>query len=366
MYSASVLRSPILRSRSLATVIAVLAMMSGPPAAANDGPFLSVPAGGIVFQKTDAVSMDKEDLFISENLVRVSYVFKNRTAEDFTTMVAFPLPVYRLYEFEDAEPNFAEFTVRVDGSDVKYNTVVQGVLVKNADTEFAAPSRAQFEPHRDVTDLLEKHGVEIRDLEKSWETANQLSADAKADLIKEGVLREDGDNVIPQWFVKVTYTWEQTFPAGAEIRVEHEYRPQTGYFNEWHLEPFVTEVYEGKRELDAVPALGTTEFNAKCAGFLKRYDIDDTALQWAARQKSAKKRFAFSVVDYILTTATYWSGPIKDFTLTIEKSKDSECIVSVDFDGMKKIGDRRFQAARKNFTPDRDLSVLFIHAYDEF
>ncbi|GMU92027.1 MAG: hypothetical protein AMXMBFR4_10850 [Candidatus Hydrogenedentota bacterium] len=44
--------------------------------------------------------------------------------------------------------------MRVDGRDVKHYTVAQAVRVKNAYTKFAAPNRAQFEPHRDVTDLL--------------------------------------------------------------------------------------------------------------------------------------------------------------------------------------------------------------------
>ncbi|MDZ4858945.1 MAG: DUF4424 family protein [Candidatus Hydrogenedentes bacterium] len=336
-------------------------------AIANDGPFLAVPAGGIHFQKTDAISMDKEDLFISEDKIRVAYVFRNTTAEDFTTEVAFPLPIYSLDEFEGMKPAYANFSVKVNNKLVEFRTIERAVLCKPQEKEWAAPARGQWSPDKDITDALTNHNMPVGEPEKVWEAIDNLSDEALADLVAAGAIVEDYEVRVPKWKVQTAYVWKQTFPVNAELRVEHEYEPQIGYFQEWHLEPFVDEVYAGKMELDAVPKFGTAEFNAKSAPFLKQYDIDQGVLGWAEKQRAAKKRFSFTVVNYILTTAAYWKGPIKEFTLTIEKPQTQEPVaVSTAVDGLKKIDERRFSVTRKDFVPEKDLSVVFIHAYEEF
>ncbi|MBM3291018.1 MAG: DUF4424 domain-containing protein, partial [Candidatus Hydrogenedentes bacterium] len=200
--------------------------------------------------------------------------------------------------------------------------------------------------------------------EQVWEALDKLSKDAQEELIKAGILERGEDYLVPQWKVKTAYVWEQTFPANAETRVEHEYVPQIGYFNEWHLDPYFADVIASKLKLDDVPKFGSPEFNAKNGAFLARYEIDDSIQQWAGKQRAANKRFSFTAVDYILTTAAYWKGPIGDFTLTIEKP-EGIAVMTAAIDGLKKIDDRRFQLKKKDFTPDKDLSIVFIHAYDE-
>jgi hypothetical protein len=46
----------------------------------------------VVLKETDAISLDREDLFISEEEVRVNYEFTNTTDKDVVALVAFPLP----------------------------------------------------------------------------------------------------------------------------------------------------------------------------------------------------------------------------------------------------------------------------------
>src|SRR5437667_12036019 len=75
--------------RHLLTFAATLALAS--PALANDTT-ASSPAGGLVLQRTDAIDMMSEDLFVSADAVRVHYVFRNRTPKDVETVVAFPMP----------------------------------------------------------------------------------------------------------------------------------------------------------------------------------------------------------------------------------------------------------------------------------
>ncbi len=42
--------------------------------------------------KNPKISMQSEDLFISKNIIRVNYQFKNFTTQDITETVLFPLP----------------------------------------------------------------------------------------------------------------------------------------------------------------------------------------------------------------------------------------------------------------------------------
>lgn len=69
---------------------------------------------------------------------------------------------------------------------------------------------------------------------------------------------------------------------------------------------------------------------------------------------------SYSHVPYILTTANNWAGPIKNFKLRIKKDKPST-LVSLCWDGLKKVSDLEFHGERKTFLPKSDLNVLFIH-----
>ena len=70
---------------------AALAALLAAPALANDST-AELAAGGLVLTKTDAIEMRSEDLFISEQAVKVRYVFVNTSAAPVTTRVAFPMP----------------------------------------------------------------------------------------------------------------------------------------------------------------------------------------------------------------------------------------------------------------------------------
>ncbi|HET7502027.1 MAG TPA: DUF4424 family protein, partial [Kofleriaceae bacterium] len=68
-------------------------------------------------------------------------------------------------------------------------------------------------------------------------------------------------------------------------------------------------------------------------------------------------------LNYILKTARNWSGPIGDFHLTIDKG-DARNVLSVCADGLKKTAATRFELRKKDFVPEKDLSVLFVTSRD--
>ena len=46
----------------------------------------------LVLTQSNSISLDKEDLYLSEQEVRVDYVFTNTSAKDIDTLVVFPFP----------------------------------------------------------------------------------------------------------------------------------------------------------------------------------------------------------------------------------------------------------------------------------
>ena len=80
-------------------------------------------AGGIELVRNENVELLAEDLYVSVDEVRVAYRFRNRTDAPVTYLVAFPLPdidmtvpeAENLVIPDDANPNFVDFAVTVDG-----------------------------------------------------------------------------------------------------------------------------------------------------------------------------------------------------------------------------------------------------------
>ena len=103
-----------------------LLILSATSALAKDG-FGGLSATGLTFGQTDAVVMEEEDLFLSVERVRVSYVFHNRSAQDVTGEVIFPLPpvsvggqlesAMNLPE-DRAQENLVSFTASINGAPV--------------------------------------------------------------------------------------------------------------------------------------------------------------------------------------------------------------------------------------------------------
>ena len=77
-----------------------------------------VETGGIQYLKNPHIEMQSEDLYISQQQIRVSYTFKNNSAQDITETVLFPLPeVSAGYDsdFADTAGLINSFRIWADG-----------------------------------------------------------------------------------------------------------------------------------------------------------------------------------------------------------------------------------------------------------
>ena len=171
--------------------ILVLATLLTGPAARADDSFFAVGTGGLVFQKTDGVAMQREDLFLSPDEVRVRYEMRNAGTAPVSGHVAFPLPAvyagdnhYQASNIipDDATPGFLHFTLLVDGQPKQTSMRVWATLAG-----------------RDVTTLLAQNGLGIRTLKlRPQIDPASLPPGALARLKAAGALSDEGGDLVGQ------------------------------------------------------------------------------------------------------------------------------------------------------------------------
>jgi hypothetical protein len=313
------------------------AMMLGAAGAAwaNDST-AALGAGGIVLTESADIRMASEDLFVSKDLIRVRYQFVNESRTPITTRVAFPLPEANMQELSDIDvgwptekgDNVMDFRVVVDGRAVKPEL-----------------ERKAFLKGQDVTAQLTRLGVPISPRPGDVSAAVQkLPASAKAELVRLKLANVTPDFVEPFWVVKNTYHWPQTFPAGRPLAVEHTYKPIAGgsFFSAlgYFQDPRMLDKYYGDYCIDATTRAGLA---SRLKALQKRDGDNAMMVQWT--------------VDYVLTTGKNWKGPIGAFRLTLDKGKPDN-IISFCLDGVRKTGPTTFVVERRNFEPEKDLSVM--------
>jgi uncharacterized protein len=296
-------------------------------------------AGGLEFTTTDAVVMEKEDLYLSPELVKVDYVFRNITSSPVELRVAFPLPrldmriVHGCSEVGIPYPddkNFIRFTTQANGKSVRMEMQEKAFA---GDTE--------------ITPLLKDMNVPIAELSGTLrERLNSLSPADQRRLSEAGAIGEQeycNDGPQPVWNAEVIYHWQQRFEPGAATRISHSYSPVVGSF-------FISP--------DA-KLFGPPDKMSPRDPNLTHFCVDEGT--WRAIRKRAPNGDLVigRNLEYILQTARSWKGPIRDFTLTIDK-QDPQGIVSLCASGIKKIGPTTFQIKKRDFRPDDDLNVLFV------
>ncbi|MCB6179799.1 DUF4424 domain-containing protein [Rhodobacter sp. Har01] len=338
--------------------LAILASTVALPAAANDG-WGGLSATGLTFDQTEAVAMLEEDLFIGIDRVSVDYLFKNTSGADVTGEVIFPLSpvsVWATYESSMNLPqdlsaeDLVDFKVTVDGRPVAVQIDRIAVLEPPYD-ENRPPAQQYDTPGRDVTAEVARLGLPLTlDAEQVRSALLALSPNQKAAAEAAGLAQyyagDPAQNVPPDvyatWSIVTRYHWTQTFPAGAEVKVHHDYvnRPPGGLFY-WADPPEDYQTYLVDRYcIDA----GTSKALMKALAY-----TDETG-QTNAYGTSYN-------IEYVLRTANSWAGPIGKFRLTLDKG-DPKNVISLCADGVKKVGPTTFMIEKTNYTPDRDLDIL--------
>ncbi|QYZ69892.1 DUF4424 family protein [Neotabrizicola shimadae] len=340
--------------RRLLAALALLPL----PALANDG-WGGLSATGLTFGQTEAVAMVSEDLFISPDRIAVDYTFRNVTAQNVTGEVIFPLPPINLMSLEMSSWNLPEdrsrtdllnFRATVDGKRQKVG--IDHVAVVEDPDAWKRPASVQYDtPGRDISALLTRMGIPLTlDVEEIRAVLARLPRSQIQQLRDAGLIAQspwdDADPVpMPAWSVVLRYHWTQTFPAGKETRVRHEYEnyPEGSVFTfEWPAK----EDYQ-RSLADSYCIDGPT--GRKIMSTLKAGDSDGEHGYWGAAY----------YLRYVLRTANSWAGPIGRFHLVLDKG-DPVNALSVCMPGLKKVSPTRFEVTKTDWTPPEDLAILLV------
>ena len=297
-------------------------------------------AGGLVIQRTDAIDMVSEDLFVSADRIRIRYVFRNRTRRDVDTIVAFPMPDRDLGEEYGGDVGYpSDFRTRVAGRPITAK-LERKAMIKGKDySALLAQLTVPIAPDsiNDATKAMDR----LAPADKARLVKLGLAGDEEYDSTGEGMKH----HLIPLWIVKDSMWWRQRFPAGRDLVIEHNYIPGVGGSVESAI---------------AFKQFRTTSDNRQ---MIKRYCIDSEFLA-AVDRRSRKDQtngpgMPDKWVDYILTTGANWRSPIGSFRLVIDKGKPGN-LVSFCETGVKKISPTQYEVRRANWRPTRDLHVLII------
>ena len=321
-------------------IIVLAASALGAAALANDSVAESA-AGGLVLTQTDDLDMLSEDLHVSADRVSVRYVFRNRRPVDIRATVAFPMPDRDLAELREGDSAYpADFATRVDGRPVAMQ-VERRALVGDADHSA----------------LLESLGIPFAAdnvLIAASESIDALAPEQQQRLLDLGLAEafeyDTGQGVRrtfePVWTVKETWYWEQVFPAGRELLVEHEYTPGVG------------------GSVETIFAYPELRGSPEARQMIEEFCVEPgfiAAIDRIAARGSSERPVLISErrIRYILTTGGNWASPIGDFRLVVDKGRP-ENLVSFCASGLTRLSQTRFEMRRRNWRPDRDLAVLIV------
>lgn len=285
-----------------------------------------IGASGIYFKDEKNISIEKEDLHISisQDKVEITYLFKNHSDKNITTIIAFPVPDYEYdltaFGDQDSWRDFHDFTVEVNGQKTAYQVEARAWL-----------------NGKDYSQLITKMGISIKDFgERGRRTTfhslfNKLTEKDKKTLIDRKLVLFEGGAAFPAWIVSLKYYWKQTFPANRTISIRHTYSPHNGY-----------DVFSKKYHL-------------------KDACVTDEIAQWLRNSTYTKIQY----VKYILVTANNWKQPIKNFHLIVDEPRlqnDPHWRMSICFDHkLTQTSYNRYEASITDYIPEKNLAAyLFI------
>jgi hypothetical protein len=327
-------------------LLATLALPLLPCAAvAANGSTAELAAGGLVLTNSADLEKRVEELTISPRQVRVSYRFYNGSPHDVKTAVAFPMPDITVSDAAanlplptDDPENLLGFSARVDGAPV-HARAVQKVFARGADrTAELERMKVPLAPHLRTTDKALN-----RLSPADWEEARRIGL---ADVEEYSVGRGMRQQLSARWTLKTTYLWEQTFPAGQEVAVEHTYKPSVGRSAQTAL---------------ADPAAFQQPWLKE---YMRKYclDRDFMAAVEHARQAARTERdapFSEERISYLLSAGANRAKPIGEFRLVVDTG-DPANLVSFCMDGARKIGSTRYEVRKTGFLPQDDLHILIL------
>jgi hypothetical protein len=298
-----------------------------PALAEGEGRGVGYAATGPVFDLPTGMSVKQQEVHIALYSVRLVYVFKSPTHQ--TVRFSFAMPEMPV----DASPDAIGVAKDDEATGLIADThpanyLNLSVRVNGAPLLLTGRGRALL-AGKDVTRQLLDAGVPLLydlDGEAPW---RHLSPEAQAMLEANGLLQLDA----AQWSYQASFEWDQPFEPG-ETRVEISYAPVFHYWSDINHDDFP----------EIAPGGSAT----------RAYCIDDALRRAVFRKRS----YDLYTVTHLATPSGGWRGPVGFYRLTVDKGATVNLVAFCPLEA-KKVSPTTFEWTAKNFTPDRQIGVLF-------
>jgi len=326
------------RSRFISPVLLLLTLLliAAQSTRANDT-LVTLSAGGLVPVKSSTVLMESESLRVTLHRVTVDYIFRNTSNQDVDAVVAFPLPELdgatlevSPIELPSKDPtNFMSFKLTVDGKPISPKAEIRA-----------------FKKDQDITETLKSLGLPISVLDPHLKAAIQKLPDIERGQLEKdewivnenpGATGKNDTSFWPWWQTRIQFYWTEHFPANRSVRISHTYVPIVGgsYIDDDGSS--IAGRYCGTATLQQIKALKSKVASRQEPGL---------SLWWRSLQ-------------YILTTANNWSGPIRHFHLEIDSDTPNDILLTC-MPSIRQTSPTRYELDASDFHPDRNLAIVIL------
>ena len=313
------------RTGLIAIAAVALSVCLGGPARGQAGDVtVEIAAGGLIFVNDPLIAIDSLEVLVRPDEIRATYVVKSSAPKPRTILVAFALPDLDMAALGDQQvqlaasqsANFVAATFAADGIPV-------AVELEQRALAFGL----------DVSRHLEAARIPLSPTTKAIaDRLTRLPPAVKTDLAERGVVRIEDDRVVPNWTLKTTANWRQTFQPRRPVTVVLTYAPVAA------KAPFASAALDGLRKSHCI----------------------DSATEAAITRRIAAKagNVTLGWLSYALTAGSNWAAPLASFRLLIEKP-DIDTIVATCRPGLRPVGPTALEWNAIGFSPDEDLHVLY-------
>lgn len=350
------------RKAVLRAVILAVGLAASLPALADDSA-AAIAAGGLVARRETRIVMAREVLQISLKKIVVDYDFRNDTAKDVTTEVAFPVPPYT-NEIDGptaSQQSFSNFQLEIGGKAVPFMTEAKATLNGKDVTALLLSNHIDIPTFGHFVDTVNSKHEEVIDSPDF----SRLPQATKDQLVKAAIFKLDP---APEglWTVHLQYHWTQTFPAHSTVHIRHEYTPIVGYemMPREALDLYLMPIKERQAaKFEYPPSPDDLKF---LGSFCPALSMLTGVQQKLNADNTSEGHFAHPQwVDFILTSANTWRQPIEDFTLIVERTKPEHggkvfiSFCSPANGAVEKTDVNLFQVHLTSFVPASELHIGF-------
>lgn len=334
-------------SRRLAILLAL--MLLGAPARADDAA-IALPAGGLVPTARTLIQTESEDMEITPHRISIHYVFRNPSDQDESPTIAFQLPdldgmavcVSSYHLPRRNEVNFMGFNLISGGNPIPTQMDVRA-----------------FHEGQDITSRLAAAGLPATVLLEPLNAGlAKISAEELQRLEQEGLIeshhfskplmatRKDR-GWCAQWTMRMQYSWTQPIAAHQAIELTQVYSPVTGGGS--FTPTSDASIYSGSYCGDSESMNVIMAARSAAAGAT---DKDDKA-------KGPTILFYEQAIDFLLTSATKWNGPIGTFHLSVLKNDRTDLLMSCAT-GLQRTTPTKYELSRENYRPGAELRLMIL------